>query len=90
MESLPHHLQNKFFLSLKRARTGAAICSGRVIVTATTVQQLTVLFKVEFGGVICKWNALKNVVMQNRIIIQEHKSKLLNIKEKMHKERNKM
>jgi hypothetical protein len=33
---------------------------------------------------------MKNVVMQNRIIIQEHKSKLLNIKEKMHKERNKM
>jgi hypothetical protein len=26
VESLPHHLQNKFFLSLKRARTGAAIC----------------------------------------------------------------
>lgn len=50
VESLPHHLQNKFFLSLKRARTVAAICSGKVIVTATTVQQLTVLLSGAWWG----------------------------------------
>jgi len=50
VESFPHHLLNKFFLFLERARTGAAICSGRVIVPETTVQQLMVLFSGAWWG----------------------------------------
>jgi hypothetical protein len=42
--------KNKFFLSLKRRRTVAAICSGRVIVTVMTVQQLTLLVSGAWWG----------------------------------------
>jgi hypothetical protein len=42
--------KNKFFLSLKRGRTVAAICSGRVIVTAMTVQQLMLLVSGAWWG----------------------------------------